>query len=281
MEKPEGIYFHGCAWGMSFYIGVYKILIETYGVNFGSNMLCYGDSMGALMALFVCLNFKWNDIETIYLETCKKLESESFYKLRSSDVHNHVIELAFEYAEKMYDLDREEIIKQHLIGKYFIGVTEYYATHSWYNYTDYNSLKEALHGSFHIPIYCRKLINYNKSRILDGSYSFNPVTDLPNQGKNILKISVGDNIEWCDICPETPFTMMRCAVPDTLSEYLEARRMGIDSTISWTNLYYIKEKNKEPCYKCAKKEKNTTQLMLLWPIRIAEDYLPAYKYIAI
>ena len=38
---------------------------------------------------------------------------------------------------------------------------------------------------------------------------------------------------------------------------------------------------KNPENKNAKKEKNTTQLMLLWPFRIAEDYLPAYKYIAI
>ena len=38
MKLPDGIYFHGCAWGMSFYIGVYKVLIELYGDNFGSNI---------------------------------------------------------------------------------------------------------------------------------------------------------------------------------------------------------------------------------------------------
>ena len=279
MKLPEGIYFHGCAWSMSFYIGVYKILIETYEENFGSKIKCYGDSIGAIMALFVCLNFKCNTIEAIYLELSKKMEKESFYKLRSSDVHNYIIELIFEYAENIYNLDREEIVQQYLIGKYFIGITEYYATHSWYKYIDYNSLKEALHGSFHIPIYCRKLINYNKGPILDGSYSFNPITDLPNQGKNILKISVGDHTNWCDICPSIPFSMMKCAIPHTLSEYLDAKRMGIDSTISWKQCYYIKSNNNEIYFKCNEKKKYNMQLMILWPIRIIEDYLPTYKYL--
>ena len=278
MKVPEGIYFHGCAWGIAFYVGVYKSLTETYGVGFGKNIKCYGNSIGCIAALTIALGFTWQEVEELYLTMSSSMREHSFFKLRSSDVHNEVIDYVFKKAEEMYNIDRDTIIKTHLIGRYFVGVTKYYATHAWYSYHDYNSLKEALHGSFHIPIYCRKIITYENMPILDGSYSFNPYTDLPNHGKNILKISVGENTSWCDINPFTPLTIADCIVPGNLNKYLSIRIQGIEAADNWKSITWIKEKNKEDYLKYSNKPCDSGSLLFFWPIRLLENYLPVYKY---
>lgn len=275
MKLPEGIYFHGCAWGIPFYIGVYKELIDLYGEGFGEKIKCYGDSIGCIAALTISLGIGWQDVEKLFLSVSKIIHNNNFSDFPSSDVHNYILDYIFRLAEEKYKLDKEEIVKKYLIDRLFIGITEYYSKHSWYVFIDFNSLKKAFHGSVHIPIYCRKLITYNNNKIIDGSFSFNPVTDLPNRGKGILKISTGNNWLWCDINPEVPLSVSECIAPCSSDKYIDIKNQGIESI---NKAIWLKEKHDTFHFKDTNKQYDHLILIFLWPIRLIEEYLPMYNY---
>ncbi len=57
-----------------------------------------------------------------------------------------------------------------LKGRFHVGVSEFVARHTWYTYADVDDLVNALHGSFHIPLYCRKVTALHGSWLCDGMY---------------------------------------------------------------------------------------------------------------
>lgn len=286
MSKPclsRGVYFHGCAWAVGFYVGVLQAMDDTYGAQWhcrhgrrGHRSFQYwGDSIGGLVAMTMAL-----ELDTVFLDRlCRSLiglaAQHPFAHLRSSDVHNEAIDMVLEEASRR--LGAHVDVLGLLRARLHIGVTEHVACHRWGTFDTIDELRNLMHGSFHIPVYCRAISQRRTPRgsnrwFVDGAFSFCPYRDLPNHGAHTMVVGVvGDEDDgWCDLHPPRPYTRAHCLMPDE-SRYDRMCEDGRRAASVWLRAGGV------PKIKTPRSPQHLI-LALVWPLRAFEEYvLVPYK----
>jgi hypothetical protein len=275
---PQGIYFNGCAWGMAFYVGVCHALEDDFGPGFGRRIDCYGDSAGALTALIVALGLSWTFMERVYLRLAEAMSAHPVTSFRLSDVHNDALDMIFATAEALWSMDRQQLVEQVLRGRLHVGVTEFYAKHHWYQYKNLDDLINGLHGSFHIPIYCRQLAHREGKWLIDGAFTFSPEQDLPSKGAATVTVGVDGpaSDSWCDIHPQVGLTRAQCLIQPETSEYRRMKDDGFAAARAWLDSWV--QADGQGVLREKQKDKQLATLAAVWPMRAVEEFvMPKYE----
>eukprot|EP00929_Paragymnodinium_shiwhaense_P074014 TRINITY_DN37844_c0_g1_i1.p1 TRINITY_DN37844_c0_g1~~TRINITY_DN37844_c0_g1_i1.p1 ORF type:complete len:207 (+),score=24.82 TRINITY_DN37844_c0_g1_i1:108-728(+) len=156
---PPSIYLDGCAWGCGFYIGVQQVFERMWGSDFGTRVVMQGDSAGALSALCWSLGLPASFTQDMYADLAAGGPTEMM-KLRLSDYHDGAI-------DKLLERHPDAHLK--VRGRLHIGVTVFPRKHVWVtDFRDQAHLREVLHCSMHIPIYCREVPKLEGQPVIDG-----------------------------------------------------------------------------------------------------------------
>ena len=263
----KGVYFHGCAWGIGFYIGVLQTLKEAYGVSWNQHPTFEyaGDSIGALVAIVLALGLDVAFLDQLSQSLINRASQYPFYHLRSSDVHNEVIDTVFEEATRIHGptVDLIDLLRMRLR----IGVTKYFEQHHWGMFETIDDLRNLIHGSFHIPVYCRAISHYNNHWLVDGAFSFCPHNDLFDNGAHTLVVGIvgDDDDKWCDIHPTNAYSRTQCMIPD-MSQYLCMRKDGRKAATAWLRMGGI------PKIKHCRSPQRLI-LAMVWVMRAVEQYV--------
>jgi hypothetical protein len=263
---------------MAFYVGVCHAFEDEFGVGFGKHIDCWGDSAGALTALIVALGLPWTFMEKVYLRLAEAMAAHPVTSFRISDVHNEALDTVFAAADVSFGMDREELVDQVLRGRLHIGVTEFFAKHHWYQYTGLDDLINGLHGSFHIPVYCRKLARREGRWLVDGAFTFRPDQDLPLQGATTVTVGVDGPASdcWCDIHPDVSFTNSQCLIQPDMNGYLQMKADGFSQACIWLEKWT--QLHGKGVLQAKHKGKQLTTLAAVWPLRMIEEFaLPKYE----
>lgn len=150
--------FQGALWKCSFYIGVYKALVELYGYNGLKDIKIAGTSSGVLAALGVALGYRWEDLDRVYRLIAK-------YSLEYGNYGITSLYLDI-FLDKM--LKNEDDYKK-VNGKLFIGVTKFFKqSHVISHWNNNDELKETVRESANIPFYIWRNV---KTLTIDGCLS--------------------------------------------------------------------------------------------------------------
>jgi len=161
------IFFAGCSWGSVYYLGIYKSLLEKIGKEKISQLKIGGNSSGALFATCILLGLPYNEITDIYLEMSQMATKHGCIG-KMTYYHNIILNRILKKGNEY----------QQLTGKLYIGVTFYLDQHRLISKWDSNNdLRNCLHASFHVPVYCTYLPKINNRIVIDGSF-----------GKNFVKL---------------------------------------------------------------------------------------------
>lgn len=207
IQLPPSIYLDGCAWGCGFYIGAQSVFEEMWGSDFGTRTVIQGDSAGSLIATAWALGMSASFVQSVYANLAQCGPKEMM-KLRLSDYHDAAIDMI---------LDHHSDAHLKLRGRLQIGVTLFPRKHVWISeWRDVAHLRQTLHSSMHIPIYCREVPRLDGHAVVDGGISMGgrhlahgdqtlvvsaaPWTTLP--GEHFFDLSV---FLWPSQCLFPPF----------------------------------------------------------------------------
>lgn len=182
-RQIKSIYFGGCAFGAAFYVGVYRALIESYGMDFLDHVYIGGDSVGAVFCLCLGLKKDPDFVEQLYREVAD-------YSLK----HGPVGSASYMLDQQVRALLTDPKAYKYLEGRIFLGTTAYFAKHRWHlSWANNQDLIECIKGSFNIPFYCLTNKLVKGITVLDGAYSFAGI-DLPH-GDETLFIGIDPHAE--------------------------------------------------------------------------------------
>lgn len=223
---PPSIYLDGCAWGCAFYAGVQAVFEHVWGRDFGQRTLLQGDSSGALVAACWALGLPASFSKDLYadLAECGPVE---MLKLRLSDYHDAAMDAIFAEHPDAY-------LK--LRGRLQVGMTVFPREHVWISeWSDQADLRNILHCSMHIPIYCREVPWLRGRPVIDG------IISLGGQhlahGDRTLAISPA---VWAGLPDEQTFDLAhqlsasQCLFPPLTDPGIyELFKLGEDATWEW------------------------------------------------
>lgn len=169
------ISFSGAGWGLSFYLGAYKALIEMYGYKEIMNWDIIGVSSGSLLALFVTQGVSFEKVDKILRKFNKYALKHGIYKKNSI-----YFDIAIDKA-----LKNENAYKT---NKLHITTMSFYNKVNIHNSFDSNRhLKKIIQQSMYIPFYS----NYSSNnKYIDCGFLQNTMS----LGKDTIYFSLIDNI---------------------------------------------------------------------------------------
>jgi hypothetical protein len=150
--------FQGTVWKCSFYVGVYKALVDVYGYDKLKDMKVAGTSSGVLVALAIALGYKWQDLDKIYKLIAKYSNEYGNYGITSL------------YLDIFLDimLKSDDDYKK-VNGKLFVGVTKFFKqSHVISHWNNNDELKDTVRESANIPFYIWRNV---KTLTIDGCLS--------------------------------------------------------------------------------------------------------------
>jgi hypothetical protein len=220
INKPKIIYLGGSSWGCAFYIGCYQAMLEKWG-NI-DDILLYGNSAGALIALFMALKMPVKEVKDIYIEFAESAKNNGVF-LKMSKYHTQIFNKILSNPDDYKKVN----------NKLHIGITTYPDKHLVVN--NWNSNEELindLHCSFHIPFYCTYNAKIDNKKVLDGALS----VDLGNFPRNSILIGMN---KMHDIYSN--LTTKDCIYP-LLSDKLENTiEDGYNKTINYSHFIHKKK----------------------------------------
>lgn len=239
--------FEGSLWKCSFYLGVYKGLIEQYGYERLKNIKVAGTSSGTLIAMGIALGHKWEDLDRIYRLIAKYSKEYGNYGITSLYLDI--------YLDKM--LKNDDDYKK-LNGKLFIGVTKFFKkTHIVSEWTSNEDLKDTVRESTHIPFYIWRNI---KTLTIDGCLSGGFV----KISNNTLFISANEGSGH--IYPSIKFTMA-----DTFFTMQEPKHsLVVQNGYEQTKKYYTKSKGE--IIKMDTKPMSDSLTFMIWTLYFGKTY---------
>ena len=168
------IYLGGCAWGCGYYIGIFKAIKELYP---DEEIKIHGCSAGALFGVYILLNISIDNMKKDYLYfSTMAREKGIFLKILG-------------YHKKLFSnlIDNDKQTYKKINNNLTIGITKFpfrYVKKTFWNSNE--ELKNDLHTTMCIPIYCSFLNKKNGYLSIDGGLS----CDIHKLDSNIIKIGV-------------------------------------------------------------------------------------------
>jgi hypothetical protein len=258
---PPSIYLAGASWGSAFYIGVYRRLQQEWGEDFGRHCTIAGDSAGALMAVGMSLGLPWEDLQTIYCRLALQA-ADNGVMLRMSEYHDKALDSIFRNHPTAH---------QDVSGRLFVGVTTFFSTHRWHSEWSSNStLRDTLHGSFHIPYYCTVIRRVDSKIVCDGSLSMLHSGLLPH-GEETLCVDVADTGSWAELRCQPALSLKDCTQPFLALDYEMIRDRGYQETEQWlqNGAQILSPKHR----RFSNRFRRIAMLVGAWPLRVSESLL--------
>lgn len=217
-ELPPSIYFGGAAFGVSYFVGVFRAMVDTFGPDFHKHTHLCGGSIGTIMALQIALGKDPEYAHDVYMNIAGNVHDDGWNWRPSTALDRYVDEL----------LASDPEIYKIIEGKFRCGTTATYSKHQWHtSWKDNKDLAACIKGSYNIPIYCTKAEKIDGKEVVDGAYGFT-AEDLPH-GDNTLFIGVGQ--PTAEVNREMTFSQM--LIPAKGEEYKEMVQSGYDAFMKW------------------------------------------------
>ena len=217
----ENICIGGCGWAVSFYVGVYKALVEVYGYdNLKTwNVCCVSGSSGISIA--IATGTTHEHVDTIF----KKVhELANIYGTTNSfpGMTHLAIDCLFHFKEPYID---------QLNPRFHVAVSELYnKLVIKNNFTDDKELFKYLHSTAHIPFYTTSLESINLSN-LDAGFTCN----LPKFKERTLYVSVADREAHINLTDQlSTLDMIYANSPD---RYEDLKQIGYHRTKDFLETY--------------------------------------------
>lgn len=245
-NAPSSVFFAGCSWGCAFFIGVYKGLVERWGIDHVRSMKFGGNSSGAMIAFASALGVQTSQMEKLYTGLASKAVDHGVFG-KMSGYHSEAI------ADLMPNGD--EYLR--LNGRLFLGVTMWFKEHAVVSHWNSNQeLVDTLHASFHVPFYCTHTTPLSSGIGIDGMIA----KSFYRIDSNTLIVDARS--QDGDIVCSPSLTFKECVYPLLNTKYIQVRDKGARAIFSWNGEY---NQSIEPC-SCG-----STITLLLWALRYMED----------
>lgn len=268
---PQSIYFGGCSWGAAFQIGVFKALVEIWGLDFHKKTLITGlfvycaliliktnsgDSAGSLIALGIAVGKSPEDFDTIYRGL-----------VATSKTIGVIGKMSCHIADAAYQLLVDPDAYKNIEGKLGVAVTHFpcsYIQH--WTWSSNAEIMQCVLASCHMPIYCEGLASFKGRLAVDGAYSVSG-HDLVH-GNDTLFVGFDPH---ADITAEITQAQM-IYPPSTDEEYMKLYHSGYNSMINWNGV--MKEK-------VGKRHPNYIMVWVMWPLRFLQTLWQYVVYILV
>eukprot|EP01035_Chromulina_nebulosa_P020021 gene20021-25997_t len=183
ISLPKSIHFGAVAWGCGFYVGVHRAMEEKWGMDFHSKLISvHGDSAGVFFALGIALGKSSEYMNHLYKTLSLRAHNEGIHK--NTDIINDALD------GMLHDKEAYNIVSNRLS----IGVTEFPLHHVRYTkWSDNNELRDCLHGSMYLPLYCSLIQPVSGQYVIDGGFSF--AGEYLHHGNESLFIGIDPNAE--------------------------------------------------------------------------------------
>lgn len=253
-EIPKSIYFGGCCWGASFYVGVYRAMWKRWGPDFRHKCLITGDSAGSVFAVGIALGRTPDQMCELYRTMSEMCAGGNFLGAVGGFMDTHLRGMLQEYPNAYRELE----------GKLRFGVTVFPFTHVWHDRWDSNEhLLQECRCSYHMPIYCGRPPMSMYGYVVDGAYGF-AGHDTPH-GDETLFIGIDPHAE---ITRE--FTNEQMFYPALGDDYTAIVQSGYDAFMNWKGHRLRKVGSRTP---------NHQALYVLWVLKLVEILIDMLEYI--
>lgn len=245
-ELPRSIYFGGCAFGSSYYVGVHRAFTEMYGPDYYKQVFIAGGSAGTVMAVGIALGKSPEYLHNLYCSISKNAQIPVYY--------------ASKYLEEQVILmiNEDPLSYKKLTGRCCFGTTSFFAHHRWHiSWNSNEDLIECIIASYHIPFYCKYVRKLHGEIVLDGAYGFSGV-DLVHEDDTLF-VGIDPHAE---ITRE--LTNSEMFFPNVGLTYLNIVKSGYEHAKKWNGVLYKKVGYRQPNY---------AALLILWSLRYVEYFL--------
>jgi len=250
---PKSIYFGGAAFGVCFFVGVFKAMADKWGPDFYKKTLVCGGSAGSIIAMQIALGKDPKYAGDVYALIGDKTHARG-YALRPSDFLD-------EYVDEL--LRSDENIHKSIETRFWCGSTLFYAQHQWHKqWRDNADLAACIKGGYNIPLYCSKCDKLEGYEVVDGAYGLQ-ASDFPH-GDDTLFVGACQNTAEINI--ELSITQM--LIPSHGPEYDGLVQKGYDTFMRWDGRMKTKVGVRLPNY---------TALFFLWAFKLIQVVLHTIK----
>jgi hypothetical protein len=244
-EIPKSIYFGGCCWGASFYVGVYRAMWERWGPDFRHKCLITGDSAGSVFAVGIALGRTPDQMCELYRTMSEKASKNGFLGTVGGFMDEHLRAMLNQYPNAYRELE----------GKLKFGVTVFPFKHVWHDRWDSNEhLLDECRCSYHMPIYCGRPPSSIHGYVVDGAYGM-AGHDMPH-GCETLFIGIDPHAEVT-----REFTNSQMFYPALGDDYNEIVKSGYDAFMNWKG---------HRLRKVGSRTANYDALYVLWVLKVLE-----------
>jgi hypothetical protein len=140
-------------------------------------------------------------------------------------------------------------------GKCAFGTTSFFSKHRWHlSWQDNDDLLDCIHGSCHIPLYCRRVDKIRGIEIVDGAYGF-AGRDLPH-GDETLYVGIDPHAEIT-----RQFTNAEMIFPSVGEAFDRMVCSGYEAFTQWDGSMNAKVGRRLPNYQA---------LVVLWVLKALE-----------
>lgn len=232
LQIPPSIYFGGCANGLIFYIGIYKAMIEKWGIDFAKKTKIYGDSASVIMVLGITRQFTPEKLYNLYYNN--SINSPIGLISGINILEDSVL-------TKLLDDFKDPDLYKELNNKMYIGGSRFFAKHFWTcNWNSNEELYNCIIESLNIPI-----LSYSKNKrnnyVIDGAYVFSG-DNLPD-GDSTLYIA---GYPFSDIY--IPMTHNELFFPHLHEKMDNSFQRGYEAFMNWDGKYKKKVGKRKPNY---------------------------------
>jgi hypothetical protein len=229
---PQSFFFTGCAFGVSFYVGVFRAMVDRWGYDEISKAKMGGNSSGAAMALAIALGTS--------VEECNQLIIVLLTSARNDGIFGKIT------THQTCMLDRLLVVGdeyEKLNGKLFVGVTVFYCKHVLISeWSSNQELIDTLHAGWHIPFYCQYVKKLKMGIAMDGGFSstYSHITE------NTLIVNATTS-QGGDINCEPKLTMFECIFPVCCERSEIISNRGYSAMWQWDGVFKnVKDKRIVP-----------------------------------
>jgi len=248
IQCPKSFLFSYGSWGCSYYVGVYKAMVNKWGYNKLNKCAYGGVSSGCIISLAICLGYPWEYLEKVYLELSDQAEKYGVMGKMSS-YHTKAIDKLLK--------NKEDYLKVN--NRLFLGVTYFYNKFRIISHWENNEeLINTLHAAFHIPYYCTYTQKIKNNIAIDGALSM-PYFKID---KKTLIIGAMLKPEQGHIVCKPKLSKKDVYKP-SIYKYFIIRDRGYKDMLSWDGVYKTLEKSKQ----------NYIMLSFYWLLRYSEEVL--------
>jgi hypothetical protein len=245
---PPSIYFGGCAWGSSFYVGVFQAMVDVWGPDFYQKTLLCGGSAGTMFALGIATGKSPAYMDNLYVTVANK-----------SKIYGSFYYGSLFMEEALREIVEDPLSYKLLEGRCCIATTAFFARHRWHiSWKDNEDLIECSKASCHIPFYCQKNRGLKGTIVVDGAYGF-AGDNLPH-GDESLYVGIDSHAEIT-----RHFTNKQMLVCSHGQEYEEIVASGYEAFMKW-----VHEKEGVMNKKVNHRVPNYEALYLLWFLKFFE-----------